>query len=103
MARAMRESREQDGQSGSPYHGGLNLSQEGRIILPTTAAALSWLELSFSEAAVAICDTALAAAGGRDSPASADSRRVPSLRAEALARGNLGDTLSKRREEPLRS
>ena len=41
-----------------------------------------------------LCDTALAAAGGRDSPAAADNRRVPNLGAEAQARSLLGSSVA---------
>jgi len=94
MVRAERVSREQEGRTGSPSHGGLDLSQEGRISLPTTAAALTRLSLAYHEAGVAVCDAALAAAGGRGSPAAADETRVPSLTKEAEARGCLGACLS---------
>ena len=85
-----RESREHERLSGSASYGSPDLSQEGRITLPTTPAALSRLALTYLEAAVATCDTALAAAGGRDSPADDDERWVPSLFLEAQVRGQLG-------------
>jgi len=84
------ESQEQERLGGSTSYGGLDLSHEGRVILPTTPAALSRLNLAYYEAAVAICDSALTAAGGRGSPAAADKRRVPNLTNEAHARGCLG-------------
>jgi len=93
MASAERQSREQERCSGSPLHGGLDLSQEGRISLPTTPAALSRLGLAYNEAAIEICDAALAATGGRGSPAADDRWRVPSLPVEATARGSLGSFL----------
>jgi len=94
MVTAEKESREQERLSGPPpSYGSLDLSQEGRISLPTTPAALSRLSLAYNEAAVEICDAALAAAGGRDSPAAADARRVPNLFTEASARSSLGTCL----------
>jgi len=87
MAQAEKESREQERRSGSRSYGGLDLSKEGRVRLPTTPDALVLLSLAYNEAALAICDSALAAAGGRDSPAAADERIVPSLSVEAEARG----------------
>jgi len=94
MAQAEKESREQERLSGSPSYGRLDLSQEGRISLPTTPSALSRMGLAYSEAAVAICDTALAAAGGRGSPAADDAWRVPSVHVEADARGSLAICLT---------
>jgi len=94
MLKAERESREQERRGGSfPSYGDLDLSQEGRISLPTTPAGLSRLELAYYEAAVATCDAALVAAGGRESPAADDDERVPSLDVEAEARGALGGFL----------
>ena len=93
MAKAERESREQDRPSGSPSCGGLDLSQEGRISLPTTRAARSRLGVAYFEAAVAVCEAALAYVGGRGSPAADDERRVPSLRSEAEMRNGLGTSL----------
>jgi len=98
-----RESREEERRSNSSSYGGFDLSQEGRIdlsqqgriSLPTTPAALSRLGLAYNEAAVAICDEALAAVGGRGSPAANDKWRVPSLQTEANARANLGTCLFK--------
>jgi len=87
------ESREQERLSGSPSYGGLDLSQEGRISLPTTPEAFSRLGLAYNEAAVASCDAALAAVGSRDSPAADDEQLVPSLALEAEARGCLGISL----------
>jgi len=89
MVKAEKESREQERLTGSPHHGGLDLSHEGRISLPTTPAALSRICISYAEAAVEICEAALASAGGRNSPA-ADGRRVSSLLTEARAYGHLG-------------
>jgi len=103
MVEAERESREQERLSGPSSYGGLDLSQEGQISLPTTAAALSWLRRIYHEAAVAICDAALAEAGGRGSPATDDERHVPSLCVEAEARGSLGDCLHNMGEEQQRS
>jgi len=54
---------------------------------------LSRLGLAFGEAAVATCDAALTAAGGRDSPTANDERHIPSLRVEAQVRGRLGISL----------
>jgi len=93
MANAERESRKQERLGGSPLYGGLDLSQEGWVSLPTTPAALSRLGLAYYEAAVANCDAALTAAGGRDSPAADDQRHVPSLSLEAQVRGCLGVSL----------
>jgi len=94
MAIAERESREQERLSGPPPSDAiLDLSQEGRISLPTAPAALSRLGLAYFEAAVAICDAALAAPGGRGSPAGGGDWSVPSLFAEACARGSLGISL----------
>jgi len=93
MAMAEKESREQERLSGSPSYGGLDLSQEGWIRLPTNPAALSRLGLAYSEAAVAACDAALAAAGGRDSPAADNRWYVPSLGLEAYVRTGLGRSL----------
>jgi len=104
--KAERESREQERLSGPPSYGGLYLSQEGRISLPTTPAALSRLDLAYYEATVATCDEALRAAGGRDSPATADPWCLPSLLEEANARGSLGYCLHELRKdssEPQRS
>jgi len=90
MAKAEKESRKQERLGGSPSYGGLDLSQEGWVSLPTNPAALSRLGLAYNEAVVATCDAALRAAGGRDSPASDDERHVPSMRLEAQVRGRLG-------------
>jgi len=99
IVNAERASREQERLSGgSPSYGGLDLWQEGRISLPTTLAGLSRMGLAYNEAAVAICDAELAAAGGRGSPA-ADPGRVPSLYVEARARGYLGACLNMPGEE----
>jgi len=103
MVNAERDNREQERRNGSPSYGGLDISQEGRISLPTSPAALSRLSLAYHEAAVEICDTALAAAGGRGSRAAADSRRVPLLCVEARARAFLGDCLDDMGEERQRS
>jgi len=93
MVNAERESREQERLGGSPSYRGLDLSQEGWVSLPTTPAALFRLGLAYHEAAVATCEAALAAAGGRDSPAANDEWHVPSLRLEAQVRGCLGASL----------
>jgi len=90
MVNAERESRAQERLGGSPSYGGLDLQQEGRVSLPTTPAALSRLGVAYNEAAIATCDAALTAAGGRDSPAAADPRDVPSRYSEAQVRGCLG-------------
>jgi len=104
MAKAERESREQERLSGTtPSYDGIDLSQEGHISLPTSPAALSRLGITYREATVAICDAALVAAGGRDSPAADDERRVPSLGLEADARGSLGASLDELGVEPQRS
>jgi len=103
MVEAERESREQERLSGFSSYGGLDLSQEGRISLPTTPAALVRLRRTYYEAAVGICDAALTEAGGRGSPAAADARRVPSLCVEAEARGFLRDCLHLMGEEQQRS
>jgi len=104
MAKAERENREQERLSGTtPSYGGLDLSQEGRISLPTSPAALSRLRITYMEAAVALCDSALVAAGGRDSPAADDDGRVPMLRLEAEARGSLGVSLDELGVGPQRS
>jgi len=105
MVKAERESREQERRDGFPSYGGLDLTQEGKISLPTSPAALARLGLMYMEAAVATCDTALAAAGGRDNPADGDDdeRRVPSLRIEAEARGALGVRLGSLNVERQRS
>jgi len=100
MVNAERASREQERLSGgSPSYGGLDLWQDGRISLPTTLAGLSRMGLAYNEAAVAICDAELAAAGGRGSPAAADPWRFPSLNMEARARGYLGACLNMPGEE----
>ena len=93
MATAERASRGQERLGGSPSYGGLDLSQEGRISLPTNLAALSRLGLAYNEAAVAVCDAALKGAGARDSPAANDERRVPTLDVEAQVRSALGVSL----------
>jgi len=104
MVKAERAHREQGRRSGSaPSYGGLDLSQEGHISLPITSAALSRLRITYMEAAIRICDTALAAAAGRDSPAADDEWRVPSLQVEANARGSLGASLNALGVEPQRS
>jgi len=101
MAAAERESREQERLSGPlPSYGGFELLQEGRISLPATPAALSRLSLAYNEAAVAICDASIAAAGGRGSPAAAFS---PMLQVETQARGCLGTCLHIMGEETQRS
>jgi len=102
MARAERESREHEKLSDSPpSFGGPDLSQEGRISLPTTPAALSRLSLTYREAAVALCDATLAAKDGR--VAGDDERHVPTLRVEAESRGQLGVLLYELGGEPQRS
>jgi len=103
MAKAERESREQERRGGSPSYGGLDLSQEGWVSLPTNPAAPSRLGVTYMEAAVATCSAALAAVGGRGSPAADDERHVPSLIMEADARGSLGVSLHELGAEPQRS
>jgi len=78
-------------------------SHEGRISLPTTPAALSRLSLAYNEAAVGICDAAIAATGGRDSPAANDSGSVPELSTEVQARSSLGVCLYVLGEQRQRS
>jgi len=95
MAKAERESRGQERLGGSPSYGGLDLSQEGWVSLPTNPASLPRLGLAYAEAAVATCDAALTAAGGRDSLAADDEHHVPLLVAEAQVRGRLGTHLHK--------
>ena len=103
MVKAERAHREQARRSGSaPSYGGLDLSQEGHISLPTTPAALSRLRITYMEAAIRICDAALAAAGGRGSPAADDELRVPSLGLEAETRARLGISLVNLGEDPQR-
>ena len=103
MVKVERESRAQERLDGStPSHGGPDLSQEGRICLPTTPAALSRLGVTYLEATVAACEASFAAAGGRDSPATADGLSVPSLVLEAEARGSLGVCLCNLGEERQR-
>ena len=103
LVKAERAHREQGRRSGSaPSYGGLDLSQEGHIRLPTTPAALSRLCMTYMEAAIRICDAALAAAGGRGSPTADDERRVPSLGLEAELRGSVGVSLFDLGEEPQR-
>jgi len=92
MVKAERESREIKRRSGSPHHGGLVLSQAGQISLATSAAALSRLDVAYNEAAVDLCDAALAAADGHDSPDDDDFRfptRAPGLLVQAEARACL--------------
>jgi len=89
MVNAEVESREQEGLGGLPSYGGLDLTHEGQVSLPTTLAALSRLCVKYMEAAVATCESALAAAGGRDSPAADDDAFVPSVHMEAEVRGTL--------------
>ena len=104
MAKAEREAQEQERRSGSstPPYGDLDLSQEGRISLPSSRAAISRLDRTYYEAAVALCDAALAAAGGRDSPAANNEHRVPLARTGAQARGVLGCCMYNAGEEPQR-
>jgi len=102
MVSAEIESRKHD-KLGSERLGGFDLSQEGRISLPTNPAALSRLSLAYNEAAVATCDRALANVGGRGSPAAANEHCVPLLGAEARARGSLGLCLFKLGDDRQRS
>jgi len=99
MANAERESREQERLCGSPSHGGLDLSQEGQVSLPTTPAAFSRLGLAYYEAALATCDAALAAVGGRDDLADDDEPLVPALCLEGRVRGSLGFILHRLGEQ----
>ena len=71
--------------------------------MPTTPAAVARLGEAFNEAALEICDSALAAVGGRASPAAADDRRVPSLNAEAEVRSALGACLFSLHEDRPRA
>ena len=104
MANVERASREQERIDGSPVsYGGLDLSHEGWISLPTTPAALSRLSLAYNEAALGICDAAIAAAGGRGSPAANDKGSVPDLHTEARARSFVGMCLDDLGEERQRS
>jgi len=64
MVNAEKNSREQEQRSGSSLYGGLDLSQEGRISLPTSPAALSRLSLA-------------PRSGGRDLRHRASRRRGP--------------------------
>ena len=103
MVEAERESREQDRLScTTPWYGNLDLLQEGHISLPTSPAALSRLRITYMEAAISLCDFALAAAGGRSSPAADDELRVPSLGLEAVTREYLGISLVNLGEDPQR-
>jgi len=102
MVRAESESRAQERLSGPPpSYGGLDLSQKGRVSLRTTPAALSWLPLAYYEAAVEICDAALAASGGRGSPV--NDWRAPTWAIEAQVRTALGACLCRMGDEGPRS
>jgi len=103
MVKAKKESREQERLRPTPDLGGLDLSQEGRVSLPTTRVALFRLGLAYNERALAICESALAAAGGRGSTAAVNKRLVPSLSIEARARGALGSPLHGMGEQRQRS
>jgi len=104
MLKAEKEIREQERLSGSPpSFGGLDLSQEGRISLPTTPAALARLWHAYYAAAVSICDAARAAARDRGTPLADENVRLPSLSVEAQARGNLGSCLHQLGVERQRS
>jgi len=104
MANAERASREQEKIDGSPVsYGGLDLSHEGRISLPTTPAALSRLSLAYNKAALGICNAGLTAAAGRGSPAANDSESVPDVPMEVRARGCVGMCLHELGEERQRS
>jgi len=87
LVKAEKESRELERRSGSPRYGGLDLSQEGYISLPTTPAGLSRLCITYHEAAVALCQAAL------DRPAPGDRDPTPLEHAEAC--GCLGFCLGK--------
>jgi len=86
MIRMEKEGRAQEERLGSL---GVALLLEGRVSLPTTARATRSMGLAYAEVALAMCDAALAAAGGRGSPAAADHRRVPSLLAEVTVRDSV--------------
>ena len=103
MAKAITESRDMERLCPSPWFAGRDLSQEGVVILPTTPATLSRLGLCFYQAAVEICDAALAAVGGRSSPAADDERRLPSMNAHAQVCGSLAGSLTALGEDTARS
>jgi len=94
MATAEQASRKQERLCDSWSYGPFDLSQEGRVRMPTTPDGVWGLALAYHEAAVDICDAALAAAGGRGNPASDDDRDVPDLGREGAARCYLGAYLS---------
>ena len=104
MAIAEIESREQEILSGSPsLYSGLDLTDVGRIILPTSPGALSRMGLAYNEAAVATCVAALAATGGRSGNMFADDERgVPTLKVEAESRSILGSSLCRLGEDRQR-
>jgi len=96
MARAVRESpKEPERLGSSPYLDGLDLSQASWVHPPTTKTALSRLHVAYGEAAVNICDAALAVVGGRGCLAAlaADDNQIPSVPIETNARGSLGGYL----------
>jgi len=102
MARAENESRVQERLSGPPpSYSGLDLSQKGRVSLRTAPAALSRLALAYYEAAVEMCDAALAATGGRGSPV--DHWSAPAWAIEAQVRTALGACLCRMGDEGPRS
>jgi len=100
MARAEERSLEQERLRGfAPSFGGMDLSKQGWICLPTTPAALSRFCIRYGEAAVFICDAALAACGGRDSPGPG---KADELRVAADVRRYLAVCLFKRGEDRQR-
>ena len=88
MIKMETEYREREGPLGSV------LLSEGRVGLPTTAHATRSMGVAYHQVALAICDAALATAGGRGSPTAADQRRVPTLLAELMVRNSLASCLS---------
>ena len=97
MVKVEAEGREQERRSL-----GVDLLLEGRVSLPTTARATRSMGLAYAQVALAVCDAALAAAGGRGSPAAADRRRVPSPLAELTARDAAVACLAALDEDPSR-
>ena len=86
MLKAEIESRKQ--KSAPSYHGGLDLSHERWISLPASSAPAR-LDFAYYATAIAICDSARAAGGGRGTTAD-DVSTIPSLGMEAAARCGLG-------------
>jgi hypothetical protein len=79
----------------------LDLSSEGRVRMPTTGLERALLGLAYSQAAVDICDAAIAAAAAPGGPPVNDSH-VPSLDAQASARSNLARCLVESGIDPAR-